>query len=145
MNTRINQDEDLQKLEKKEQDLIKKIEKKKHELSLLEGELFFTTSLIWLKKHPNKTPKDILGAISHEDIPKKYDINMFQDKKVIYALSVLKEATVKELAEYMQQQEKGSDYKAIYHRVQQVTIRLQKENKIIGIGDYARKFKLNMK
>jgi hypothetical protein len=125
-------------LNKRRLEILKELKQIDDDLSLVEGVILIRSGKIQSEKNEKN------GGISKEEIPEKYDISLFQEKKIIYAISILKEATVKELADYMHKQEKNSDYDALYKRAQQVVIRLTKENKLIKIGDYASKYKLNM-
>ncbi len=128
--------ETIQGLQKMQRDLQIKYVATIKELKSIEQEMKLVENIIKLKKGK-------IG-LSKEEIPEKYDNELFQDKKVIFVIKTLQAASVKEIADYMHKKEKGSDYKSIYARAQQVVIKLTKENKIIKIGNYASKYKLNM-
>ena len=131
--------ETISALKELEKSIENRRNKAKIELNDCEKELVMVREII------NKIGKESTGkkADVKEDVSPHYNIDMHQEKKVVYIIYELREGTVKEIAERMQKVEKASDYDSIYHRVQQVIVRLKKQNKIIATGDYGKKYKLN--
>jgi NAD(P)H-nitrite reductase large subunit len=76
------------------------------------------------------------------EISKEYNHDMKWESKVIYVVNKLKEPTLNEITDKLANLDNASPEK-IYLLVQQVIIRMIKANKLIKIGDYASKYKLN--
>jgi len=126
----------LSDLEKTKKSILK-------ELAEVEQDIFLTKNVIRMKK--GLAPLIEVGdtELENNEIPEEYSNDLFQDQKVIYTVHTLKEASVKQIAEYMHKMEHGSVYDSVYKRAQQVVMRLTKENKLIKIGKYASKYKIN--
>lgn len=132
--------ETIQTLKDLESSLLKRQDKAKQELIETNRELEMVRDLI------RRMGKVVIGKGDKDDkekIPPKYEMTMNQEKKVAYILFRLDEGDVKDIAEEMHRLEKGSDYESIYRRVQQVIIRMKKQFKVIGTGDYGSKYKLS--
>lgn len=131
-----------------ERELLKKHAKALEELKKIESELDLVRHAKQLKRDKPSPleAKYSAGGILSGDIPTVFNENMLQEKKVIMALNELNEANVREISEWMYKREGGKiDRDTSYKRAQQVIIKLVKENKVIKIGDYASKYKLNIK
>ena len=131
----------IQQLKDLENSLLKRRDKAKQELISTEKDLEMVRDVI---KKMGKKPAADGKTDDREIIPTEYKMNMHQEKKVAYILRKLKEGDVKDISEHMHQLEKDSDYDSIYRRVQQVVIRMKKQMKITGTGDYGSKYKLNV-
>lgn len=137
----MKQQQGLSSFKKVEKALIVKLAKKKKEITQAEEELLLVRRMI--RKMGGKT-SSAKGTGIIASIPKVYSMQMHQEKKVLYVLEKLKEASVKEITDYMCNLEKSFDRDAIYRRVQQVINKMKNEDKIISSGDYASKFKINI-
>ncbi|HXD94264.1 MAG TPA: hypothetical protein VNX01_13715, partial [Bacteroidia bacterium] len=122
----------IKTLKSLESSIIQRRDEAKKELNSAETELIMVRELI-------KKMEKADGNIIKEDIPTKFKDSWRHESKVVYLLNKLKEADVKELAEGIHRLEAGSNYNSIYRSVQQTVLKLEKQGKIIGKGDYGKR------
>lgn len=131
--TQIN--EELRILQKEKKLKLKELEELESNIQSLEDSLKL------------EREREILGGnigIHRDEIPFKYDIDLFQHLKVIFILNELGEATVKTIADYMHKKEPKVNYKTIYTTALHMVLKLHREHKLNKIGNYKSKYSLNI-
>ncbi len=135
----------LEQLMQLQMTLMKKREKIREDLNKTESELDTVNREILMEGLIKLKGKDIQPTgvtIGDLKIPIEWKTDLPQEGKVLYALSFLKKATVREIADHLIQFEKEMKPDAVYKMVQQVINKLKKEFKIKGTEGYKSKYEL---
>lgn len=80
-------------------------------------------------------------------IPSEYDKESRWEDRIIWVLNKRKQATIKEITVEILKQEKMSkeEFDPTYKKIQQVILRMLNDIKVIKLGTYNSKYKLNIR
>jgi hypothetical protein len=135
--------ESLLELTKRLRDLKKKQIQVHKEADKIDSEINILENIVKLKTE--RKVKSKIKGIYKDEIPTDYNDDLFKEQKVIFIINQLKAPTVREIAQFMHIASSGKESEdSLYKRAQQVVIKLGKEHKVLKIGDYNSKYKLNI-